>query len=142
MVCWCSCRWWTSWFPWPTRVGTGSWASSESSASCARYAHSGMQSAHTREPLGCKWEASCVMFSMRSQGHKPSAGTETGCGDAHHLSATHRQHRPHLLRFLHHFWHLRSSGRLHSHTHSPILDLTPKIEHFLNCLDLFRKCIW
>lgn len=45
-----------------------------------------------------------------SQGDQPRPRIEAGCGDAHHLSEAHREHRPHLLRLLYRLWHLGSAG--------------------------------
>ena len=44
------------------------------------------------------------------QGDQPSAGSQVGGGDAHLISEAHWEHRPHMLRILHHLRHPRCSG--------------------------------
>ena len=54
------------------------------------------------------------------QGDKSGSWSEAGGGDSDHISQTHREHRPHLLRFFHRVRHSWSPGK-HLYCIFPVL---------------------
>lgn len=54
----------------------------------------------------------CISPSIL-QGDQQSSRAEAGRRDPHHVPQANRQHRPHLLRLLHHLWYSWCSGKYH-----------------------------
>lgn len=86
-------------------------------------------SKHTLSHAELTHSAMCVVF----QGHQQSSWTEAGGWDTHVVSEAHRQHRGHLLRFLHHIWNPGSSGESLPHTHTHTNHLSRQLPQTFVC---------